>query len=83
MILVTFYAGNINYYFKRKSVGNKLQLQKWSVKNGDYIRKSDDHYLNMDEIRKKEKVKRIVLSIVLLILAFSVEFFILRQIAQI
>ena len=60
----------------------KSQYQKWSIKNGDYKRKSDDHYLNMDEIRKKEKFKKIIIIAVFLIIAFSAEFFVLRQIAK-
>ncbi len=63
-------------------MGDKLQNKQWSIKNGDYKRRSDDHYLNMDEIRKREKIKRIIVLTILLIVAFSAEFFVLRQIAK-
>ena len=63
-------------------MGDKLQNKQWSIKNGDYKRRSDDQYLNMDEIRKRDKIKRIIVLTVLLIVAFSAEFFVLRQIAK-
>ena len=63
-------------------MGDKLQNKQWSIKNGDYKRRSDDQYLNMNEIRKRDKIKRIIVLTVLLIVAFSAEFFVLRQIAK-
>ncbi len=59
-----------------------MQNKKWSIENGDYKRRSDDHYLNMDEIRKREKIKKVIFLTVLLVIAFSAEFFVLRQIAK-
>jgi len=64
-------------------VGNKSLHKQWSIDNGDYIRKNDDQYLNMDDLRKKEKIKKFVFLEILLIIAFSAEFFILKQIAKI
>ncbi len=67
---------------KGKFVGDKLQEEQWSIQTGDYKRRSDGSYRNMDEIRKRGRIKRIIITIIFLIIAFCLEFFVLRQIAK-
>lgn|GEM_PF-3850973 len=63
-------------------IGNLPRTKRWSIKEGDYIRSYEKHHLDIKEVRRKEKVKRRVITAVVLTIAFIIEFFILHVVAK-
>jgi len=54
----------------------------WSISDGDYIRKKEYHDLDFNELRRRDKVKRRIITGIVLILAFGLELFFIEIIAK-
>ncbi len=64
-------------------MGKLPETERWSIGKGDYIRSYEKHHLDIKALRKKEKVKKRIITIIVLVLAFAVEFLVLRMAAKI
>ncbi|MHB8578558.1 MAG: hypothetical protein ACYDA4_01715 [Ignavibacteriaceae bacterium] len=54
----------------------------WSITDGDYIRKIEDHHLDFNELRRRDLVKRRIITGIILVLAFGFEIFFIEIIAK-
>ena len=70
--------------FKNEGINMIEQFKEteWSISDGDYIRKNEYHDLDFNELRRRDKVKRRIITGIVLILAFGLELFFIAIIAK-
>ncbi len=56
--------------------------KKWSITDGDYLRESESNHLDFTEIRRRDIVKRRIITGIVVVLAFGLEIFFIEIIAK-